>query len=111
MNISTGEQFPMEAMPGETEVLPVGRFEFSKVNFEKAIHIIHDAIHNEGWLLIDEIGPLELRGEGFAEIVRQVIAHRRFPIVLVAREGLAENIKEFFNLPGAVVINDVNKLN
>ena len=35
-NIKTGEQFPMEAVPGESEVLTVGRFVFSRKNFNEA---------------------------------------------------------------------------
>jgi len=64
MNAQTKEQFPMEAT-GEEETLAVGRFEFSKTGFDKAIQIIRDAMTKEGWLLIDEIGPLEIKGEGF----------------------------------------------
>lgn len=100
----------MEALPGETEKISVGRFAFSKVNFEKAIGVIREATYKEGWLVIDELGPLELRGDGFAEVVREVMATRQLPIILVVREGLVNNITAYFNIQGAVLISDINTL-
>ena len=95
MNAQTKEQFPMEA-EGEEETISVGRFLFSKKNFEKAVQIIRAAISCDGWLVIDEIGPLELKGEGFCEITREVLAQRQENILLVVREGMAETIMNYF---------------
>lgn len=108
MNAATKEQFPMEASGGE-ETLSVGKFVFSKAGFEQAVLIIRDAIHQEGWLIIDEIGPLELRGEGFHDIVKEVLAKRKEKIILVVREGLAQQVKDHFGIE-ATVINNINSI-
>src|SRR5438093_50098 len=97
MNAHTKEQFPMEAT-GDEETLTIGRFAFSKTHFDKAIQIIRDAINNEGWLVIDEIGPLELRGDGFCNVLKEVLEKRQEKILLVAREGITEKVKEYFNI-------------
>jgi nucleoside-triphosphatase THEP1 len=110
MNAHTKEQFPMEAVEGEKEVLSIGRFVFSKNNFEKAIQIILNAINKEGWLVIDEIGPMELRGEGFHNILKEVVLQRKGKIILVVREGLTEKVKTSFNIPAAALLKELNDI-
>lgn len=109
MNANTKEQFPMEAR-GEEETLVVGRFAFSKAGFEKAIQIIRDAVNKEGWLVIDEIGPLELKGEGFYEVLKDVLSMRQEKILLVVREGLTGEVKKIFALPHMNRISSVSEL-
>jgi len=104
MNAQTNEQFAMEAI-GNEETILVGRFTFSKTAFEKAIGIIRAAIYKEGWLIIDEIGPLELRGEGFHDIVKEVLMKRKDKIILVVREGLAQQVKDHFGIEAMMVSN------
>ena len=110
MNANTKEQFPMEANIGEVETVRVGKFVFSKPNFEKAIQIICDAIDKNGWLVIDEIGPLELRDEGFSGILKKVIAKRKENILLVVRDGLAQKVKDSFDMQQAVIITIIESL-
>ena len=69
----------MEAR-GSEETLTIGRFAFSKTGFDKAIQIIRTAITKEGWLVIDEIGPLELKGEGFCDVMKEVLAMRKLTL-------------------------------
>jgi nucleoside-triphosphatase THEP1 len=112
INTHTHEQFPMEAMENETEVLSIGKFVFSKTSFDKAQQIIDDAIDKKGWLIIDEIGPLEMRREGFYEILNEVLKHQpeKQKILLVIRDGMLENVNGFFDLTNATVIYNVSGL-
>lgn len=100
MDANNKEQFAMEAAAGETNILEVGRFRFSKTGFDKAVQIIRDAIPKEGWLIIDEIGPLELRGEGFCEILKDVLTQRKEKILVVVREGLTDEVQQQFTFAG-----------
>jgi nucleoside-triphosphatase THEP1 len=109
MNAQTKEQFPMEAT-GDEETLEVGRFVFSKAGFDKAIQIIREAVNKKGWLIIDEIGPLELRGEGFCEVLKEVLAQRNNKLLLVVREGLLEQVKEYFGISAATGINEISSV-
>lgn len=106
MNANNKEQFPMEAISGEPGIITVGRFVFSKKNFDKAIQIIRESMHKEGWLVIDEIGPLELSGEGFHDVLKEVLSNRSEKIILVIRDGIAERVKEYFNVTVAAIINN-----
>ena len=66
LDIENRELFPMEAEPEENETLKVGKYTFSGRSFDRAIAILEQARHKDGWLIIDEVGPLELRGEGLS---------------------------------------------
>jgi len=109
MNAQTREQFPMEATTGE-KTLAIGRFAFSKAGFDKAIQIIRNAISKEGWLVIDEVGPLELKGEGFCDVLKEVSAIRNEKTILVVREGMVEKVKAYFNISKAEQIDDLTAL-
>jgi nucleoside-triphosphatase THEP1 len=78
--------------------LEVGRFRFSRTAFEKADQIIRNSIEGEGWLIIDEIGPLELKGGGFAAVLRELITQRRKNLVIVVREGMVNEVQEKFGI-------------
>ena len=106
MNAQTKEHFPMEAK-GSEETLVVGKFVFSKAGFDNAIQIISDAITMEGWLVIDEIGPMELRGEGFCNVLKQVLELRKEKIILVVREGMANQVKDYFNITNSELIKKI----
>jgi len=107
LDILGKEQFAMEAEDDESALLIVGRFKFSKKNFDRAIGIIRDAIHKKGWLIIDEIGPLELRGEGFHDVLQEILVQRDDKLLLVVRQELIEKVKEYFVL-NAITIHPGN---
>ena len=88
----------MEARKNETETIAIGRFIFSKTAFEKASRIIRNAKDKKGWLVIDEIGPLELRKGGFYKALSDVLKNHAAQLLLVVREGLVDKVKEFFEL-------------
>lgn len=106
VDIRTREAFPMEATSGESETLSVGRFIFSKAGFDKAIQIIREGINTSSWLIIDEIGPMELRGEGFHDILIEILQQQQpgQTLVLVVREGMVVKVKEKFGLQDATVV-------
>lgn len=100
LDIKTGEHFSMEA--DETEsALHVGKYRFSAAAFEKAITILRQASADPTtqWLMIDEIGPLELKGEGFCKVLKDMLAEEKIiNIVLVARQTLETEIIKDFNI-------------
>lgn len=108
-NVHTGEQFTMEAMPGETGILTIGRYVFSQKAFDRAAQVVREAMHRPGWLVIDEIGPLELDQKGFYTVLKEVLEqpHTGQTILLVVREGLVERVKEVFGLSDVVIVRDI----
>ncbi len=100
MNANTQEVFSMEAKEFENNVLKVGKYSFSTAAFDRAINILKNALQqNEGWLIIDEVGPLELKGEGFHDAIQEILhANTRLKIVFVVRDSLWNEVIKFFEL-------------
>jgi len=102
-NVSSAEKWPMEAV-GEEEFLEVGRYRFSKMAFQKAEKVIIEAIDANGErnLILDEIGPLELRDYGFAELLKIAIEKAEMDsdlkLIVVVRTGLVEEVSRKFGL-------------
>lgn len=97
-------QFEMEANESEHSIISIGRFKFSEQAFEKAIQIISDSI-GKGWLVIDEIGPLELNKQGFYEVAKKALENHSSQLLLVVREGLVEKVTGLFGFKQCKVIS------
>jgi nucleoside-triphosphatase THEP1 len=112
VDIHSGEKFEMEAAIDEEKIISVGRHRFSEENFDKAKLVIRNAMNTSGWLVIDEIGPLEIRGEGFSNILQDVLENQTFrqKILLVVRKTNVADVINKFQIPVAVVINSMDEL-
>ena len=100
--LGSGAEWPTAAAEADANPLLVGRFRFSRAAFERANGALLAAAARPAtrWLVVDEIGPLELRGEGLAPALRQVLAApgAGFGLVLVVREVLREAAETAFGL-------------
>ena len=100
-SIETGEEWAMEAASNEEGML-VGKYNFSKPAFEKACEILIEAAKNEKaeLLVIDEIGPWELKKEVFHDTLKGILNMENGvkTILLVAREGLVNDIRKHFGI-------------
>lgn len=103
LNLSNNEYFNMEANAGE-EGMTIGKFTFSKKNFDKANGIIKSAVDRKGWLLVDEIGPLELNGNGFHSSLVPIFKKRNENMIFVVRAGLVDKVCAYFNLTAVQII-------
>lgn len=108
LDMQSREAFPMEAVEGEAAVFKVGKYIFSRNAFDRAIDILDRARLKKGWLVIDEIGPLELRGEGLNEVVLRCI-QRKGNTIIVTREGLEEQVITFLQA-SVNIIHSVDEL-
>ena len=101
-DVATGAEWPTAAPVADANPLVVGRFNFSRTAFAQAeTALLAAANPATRWLLVDEVGPLELRGEGLAPALRQVLAlapAAGYDVVLVVREGLRAAVAEAFGL-------------
>ena len=92
--------FAMEAGNDEKEILTIGKYVFSKKGLKNAEEIIEKGIQNSQFLVIDEIGPLELKGEGFCNVLEKVlkIEKRNFILLLVVRDSTLSEVLRFFKI-------------
>lgn len=87
----------------QSEVIEIGRYRFSSHVFSWAhdilIHCSHEPLD---WLVIDEIGPLELDGQGLepavSSILNHTILHSSTKIVLVVRDNLYDKVLNHYGL-------------
>ena len=98
------EQFEMETSSTAEDVIAVGRYHFSKTAFKRANHIIEKSLENNttGYLIIDELGKLEMRSEGLhksAELAIERTMHdKMFHLILVVRTSLLTEITKKYNI-------------
>jgi nucleoside-triphosphatase THEP1 len=101
--IPSGEVFLMESADEQEPAFYIGRYRFSIAAFEKAIrHVLTINKESITYLVLDEIGPLEMKGEGFHNLLKQLIHNRHlaaYKLLLVIREGMVD---EFMNQYGLV---------
>jgi len=108
LNIETKETKLMEAQENETEILNVGRYKFSAKVFEWANQILTDCVNkNYETIIIDEIGPLELQGKGFAETLKSILSHTEMKsdLLLVIRENLVNDVLNYFGIKKEDVVD------
>jgi nucleoside-triphosphatase THEP1 len=103
-SIRTKEKKLLEADAAEsdTNVINVGKYNFSKEVFAWGRKILeYDLKHKPSLIIIDEIGPLELLGEGLAppafEIVNESLADKQ-KVLVVVRESLVKKFLERVHL-------------
>ena len=100
MDAHTNEHFPMEIDNDSGLGLRVGKYLFDLDSFNKAKAIIRSALHHKyGWLIIDEIGPLELNKDGFYDVVTEIIISRpKLKMLFVIRDTILHKAIDFFKL-------------
>jgi nucleoside-triphosphatase len=93
--------FDMEATNGEERFI-IGKYEFSASAFARAIFILQQASANVAvdYLIIDEIGPLEIRFlQGFYQSLKEILLQNfNFTLLLVVRQPLLTELIEVFDL-------------
>jgi nucleoside-triphosphatase THEP1 len=111
--LRAGETRALDCVTGGTEeTIRIGRFRFSASALAWGRRkLLEAARRSPEWLLIDEVGPLELRGEGLAPAVETVLRERgdsRSPgchTLLVVRGRLLNAMSDHYAaLEGARVI-------
>jgi nucleoside-triphosphatase THEP1 len=109
-DLAGGRTFLMDASENSKSVVQVGKHCFDAAAFSEASGIIRQAINRHEWLVMDEIGPLELRGEGFADILQEVMLRQQAGLVLVIREGLVNPITEKFSITADEIVRPAPEL-
>jgi len=98
----------LEEIFSDEVVISIGKYHFSRAVFnwgnEKLLQAVASANQN---IIIDEIGPLELSGEGLEPILSEVMRNGlslRKNFLLVVRPVLVEQVILKYRLPNSEVI-------
>ena len=94
--LSSGEKRRLDAVGSEQEaaLLRVGTHLFLTESFAWARQELLACAGQDGWLVVDEIGPLELRGQGLEPALSVVLQERSVSVVAVVRNNLLKRVKE-----------------
>lgn len=107
-SILEDEYHPLETEEGDAKdqkTITIGRYTFQESTFEWARGQLELAdAKNRDWLIIDEIGPLELTGKGLEPQVEKIIDSTlksgKDDLILVVREGLVDKVVDHYHLHG-----------
>lgn len=102
VNLQTGARRPLDADEAESDSLVVGRYRFRRAVFEWAGELLRTA--PAGWVIVDEVGPLELRGEGLDAAIRELCGRPDCSLILVVRTGLVPAVIARYGLQDPVVL-------
>ncbi len=102
VNVATGETMPLIRLVGyepwqPEERIRFGDYFFSLPSFREGNSILRN-ITEPDVVVIDEIGHLELREQGFAQGLRHALNQLSCPIVLVVRESLLSDVISHFEI-------------
>ncbi len=104
LDILSGRKRLLDADQSTARILSIGPHRFDKKTFLWARNVLFTAWEEKPpWLVIDEIGPLELSGQGLEPIIRTIVAqayrqeHTR--LILVVRKSLIRQVYTYFKLP------------
>ncbi len=106
LNLLTGESRPLARRSGEPGPVRQGPFVFDLAGLEFGLAALADAAARRADLVIvDEVGPLELRSEGWAPELDRFHAEATCPMLWVVRPGLLEQVRQRWpGLDGAPVL-------
>jgi nucleoside-triphosphatase THEP1 len=107
-DISGNNFFAMEALENE-EQLAIGKHLFSAKAFTKATAILSNANKNIElkYLIIDEIGPLEVKQQkGLYQSFKEILSSNfAYTLIVVIRQGLVEEAIKHFDLTEPMVLS------
>lgn len=106
-NVETGERAEiLRSGVVSAEAGKIGKFTINPSGFAFGENILlRQAHHSSILIFIDEVGALELRGEGWSAAIDHLLQKRINNIVLVVRDEYLEKVKERWDLKNAVEFN------
>lgn len=107
-DIRTGERTPFLRQTGVATV-GVERFAMDEAG-HRAGHRALDPAANRAMdvVIIDEVGPLELRGQGWSDRISGLLHETRVILILAVRKNLTDAVTQKFGITGAGVTDVAN---
>ena len=89
LDLSTGKTFPFLRLRGKPDWEAVGPFFVIPRTLDRAKAIVRQTPPG-GHLIVDEMGPLELRGDGLWQVVSEALSRPSTGILVVIREEILD---------------------
>ncbi len=109
-NIETEERFPLEVAEKSDNTISVGRFHFLEDSFKIANYILIKTFdeYDFEFLVLDELGKLELKEEGVHHAAKYIIDNYESNddknLLLVVRTNLVKDIIAHYNIKSFQIV-------
>ncbi len=101
---------PLET-ESENDYISIGKYKFSIESFKWSQALLEESLRKElDWLIIDEIGPLELAGKGIEPAFSKILSAAEsvpFNILCVVREEMLDKFVKHYYLENKFKIFDI----
>ncbi len=105
-DVRTGETIIYERLDTDAGTIKVGPYSLCRDAFIKAKEIFKVAInHPAEWLVIDEIGKLELLKEGHHSLLVDALKLWKYNLLIVVRDSLLQDVIKKYGIKKPVIIN------
>jgi len=110
-SVASRETYQAEINPDKYNgnIVNIGKYLFSEEEFKRANREITKSFGEYKNIIIDEIGPLELLGNGFCASLEYILKNKetldKTNLILVVREGMTDKVANYFNLTDYSIIN------
>jgi nucleoside-triphosphatase THEP1 len=109
VNINTGEKSDFCMLEGPDEWERVGRFRINPEGLAAGYRwMSQEEVAGAGLIVIDELGPLELAGKGWAPLIERILREQPKPMIWTVRKQLAGKITRKWNV-GEITFVDIRK--
>lgn len=107
-DILTGIRTPFLRQTGDA-TMGLERFTVDEAGYKAGLKALDPAAnYNSDVIIIDEAGPLELKGEGWSHRISELLHEQGITLILAVRKSLAEAVIEKFGVTGADVLDIAN---
>ena len=92
----------------ESDVLRIGKYVFLEKTFSWARNVLTASLHHPAkWIVIDEIGPLELQGKGLEPAVRTILRNvsNKVNVLWVVRQKLLTEVLQHYGLSEKSIVH------
>jgi nucleoside-triphosphatase THEP1 len=104
-HIKTGKTYPLATITPTPNFIKFGRFYFDTNVFKELNLLLKDV--NASYIVIDEIGPLELQGKGWATAIENLL-DTDIPMIWVVRKSILEKVTKNWHISHAQIF-DIGK--
>lgn len=112
--VATGETWQAQQENSDTTseaALKIGRFSFYKKAFDKSNKILITASPSIDIVVIDEIGNLELKREGFYSSLKTILHYQAVKsLILVVRDSLVKEVTNSFDMTNFQLIHQCSDI-
>ena len=103
-DIESGAQIELCSEKKDIKRLKLGRYYFNYDSFAFGNRILDtDNLKEKQLIIIDEIGPLELKGQGWSNAIEKITRNLTIPQIWIVRKSLIQEISRKWNIGNAYI--------